>query len=86
MQRLEVSGAVRPLWWPLGIKGLIHHDDNSCHGSQLCIYCKNVITGKLKIFSQFSLPPNWCNVQQKRNIHKQKFTFSHTKKKGFLFW
>jgi hypothetical protein len=23
MQRLEVSGAVRPLWWPLGVKGLM---------------------------------------------------------------
>jgi hypothetical protein len=23
MQRLEVSCAVRPLWWPLGVKGLI---------------------------------------------------------------
>jgi hypothetical protein len=23
MQRLEVSGAVRPVWWPLGVKGLI---------------------------------------------------------------
>ena len=22
MQRLEVSGAVRPLWWSLGVKGL----------------------------------------------------------------
>jgi len=24
MQRLEVSGAVRPLWWSLGVKGLIN--------------------------------------------------------------
>ena len=24
MQRLEVSDAVRPLWWSLGVKGLIH--------------------------------------------------------------
>ena len=24
MQRLEVSGAVRPLWWSLGFKGLKH--------------------------------------------------------------
>ena len=24
MQRLEVSGAVRPLQWSLGVKGLIH--------------------------------------------------------------
>jgi hypothetical protein len=24
MQRLEVSGAVRPLCWPLDVKGLIH--------------------------------------------------------------
>ena len=23
MQRLEVSGAVRQLWWSLGVKGLI---------------------------------------------------------------
>ena len=23
MQRLEVSGAVRPLWWSLGVKGLM---------------------------------------------------------------
>jgi len=25
MQRLEVSGAVRPLQWSLGVKGLISH-------------------------------------------------------------
>jgi hypothetical protein len=24
MQRLEVSGAVRPLQWPLGVKGLMY--------------------------------------------------------------
>ena len=24
MQRFEVSGAVRPLWWSLGVKGLRH--------------------------------------------------------------
>jgi hypothetical protein len=33
MQRLEVSGAVRPLEWPLGVKWLIgreFHDSRFC--------------------------------------------------------
>jgi hypothetical protein len=25
-QRLEVSGAVRPLYWPLGVKGIINEE------------------------------------------------------------
>jgi hypothetical protein len=25
MERLEVSGAVRPLEWPLGVKGFLNH-------------------------------------------------------------
>jgi hypothetical protein len=38
MQRLEVSGAVRPLQWSLGVKGLIKHRTMT-HGGEVWILC-----------------------------------------------
>jgi hypothetical protein len=50
MQHLEVGGAVRPLWWPLGVKGLRvlavglwSHWEGVLEGQQhltIQVYCK----------------------------------------------
>jgi len=37
MQRLEVSGAVRPLWWSLGVKGLMELYLHSPSDVTVCI-------------------------------------------------
>jgi hypothetical protein len=40
MQRLEVSGAVRPLKWPLGVKWLISKADNPPPAHKCLLYLK----------------------------------------------
>jgi hypothetical protein len=54
MQRLEVSGAVRPLKWPLGVKWLIIENSAVSHTAGCDSYCTHK---RQHLFSCTALTP-----------------------------
>jgi hypothetical protein len=68
MQRLEVSGAVRPLYRSLGVKGLKHSviyivTLSWCCGSMCCVLCESYT-----VQNEYGYGCALCNVQRETSV------------------